>query len=129
MAIEVGMKHEKRLQTGPEHSARKFFQGVPDVFGTPFLGGLFEGTSAELMAPHLAPGELSVGVTMNLRHTAPTPLGMEVRAVTEVTSVDGRKITFKVEGFDAKEKIGEAVHERFIINAEKFNQRLEAKKS
>lgn len=129
MAIEVGMRHEKRLQTGPEHSARKFFQGVPDVFGTPFLGGLFEGTSAELMAPHLAPGELSVGVTMNLRHTAPTPLGMEVRAVTEVTSVDGRKITFKVEGFDAKEKIGEAVHERFIINGEKFNQRLEAKKS
>ena len=129
MAIEVGMKHEKRLQTGPEHSARKFFQGVPDVFGTPFLGGLFEGTSAELMAPHLAPGELSVGVTMNLRHTAPTPLGMEVRAVTEVTSVDGRKITFRVEGFDAKEKIGEAVHERFIINGEKFNQRLEAKKS
>ena len=129
MAIEVGMKHEKRLQTGPEHSARKFFQGVPDVFGTPFLGGLFEGTSAELMAPHLAPGEQSVGITMNLRHTAPTPLGMEVRAVTEVTSVDGRKITFKVEGFDAKEKIGEAVHERFIINGEKFNQRLEAKKS
>jgi predicted thioesterase len=129
MAIEVGMKHEKRLQTGPEHSARKFFQGVPDVFGTPFLGGLFEGTSAELMAAHLAPGELSVGVTMNLRHTAPTPLGMEVRAVTEVTSVDGRKITFKVEGFDAKEKIGEAVHERFIINGEKFNQKLEAKKS
>jgi fluoroacetyl-CoA thioesterase len=129
MAIEVGMKHEKRLKTGPEHSARKFFQGVPDVFGTPFLGGLFEGASAEFMASHLAPGELSVGVTMNLRHTAPTPLGMEVRAVTEVTSVDARKITFKVEGFDEKEKIGEAVHERFIINAEKFNQRLEAKKS
>ncbi|MCX5892403.1 MAG: thioesterase family protein [Deltaproteobacteria bacterium] len=129
MAIVVGMKHEKRLQTGPEHSARKFFQGVPDVFGTPFLGGLFEGTSAELMAPHLAPGELSVGVTMNLKHTAPTPLGLEVRAVTEVTAVEGRKITFKVEGFDAKEKIGEAVHERFIINGEKFNQRLEAKKS
>ncbi len=75
MAIEVGMKLEKRLKTGPEHSARKFFQGVPDVFGTPFLGGLFEGTSAELMARHLAPGEMSVGVTMNLRHTAPTPLG------------------------------------------------------
>ena len=129
MAIEVGMKHEQRLQTGPEHSAQKFFHGVPDVFGTPFLGGLFEGTSAALMAPHLAPGEMSVGVSMNLQHTAPTPLGMEVRAVSEVTAVEGRKITFKLEGFDAKEKIGEAVHERFIINAEKFNQRVEAKKS
>jgi predicted thioesterase len=54
---------------------------------------------------------------------------MEVRAVSEVTAVEGRKITFKLEAFDAKEKIGEAVHERFIINAEKFNQRVEAKKS
>jgi fluoroacetyl-CoA thioesterase len=129
MAIEVGMQHEKKLKTGPEHSARKFFPGVPDVFGTPFLVGLFEGTSAELMVPHLAPGEQSVGISMNLKHTAPTLLGMEVRAVAEVTAVDGRKITFKVEGFDAQEKIGEAVHERFIINAEKFNQRVEAKKS
>jgi len=129
MAIEVGMKHEVRLKTGPEHSAQKFFHGVPDVFGTPFLGGLFEGTSAALMAEHLAPGEQSVGISMNLQHTAPTPLGMEVRAVTEVTQVEGRKVTFKVEGFDEKEKIGSAVHERFIINAGKFNQRVEAKKS
>ncbi|MGP8051068.1 MAG: thioesterase family protein [Desulfobaccales bacterium] len=129
MAIEVGMKHERRLQTGPEHSARKFFQGVPEVFGTPFLGGLFEGACAELIAAHLAAGEQSVGLSMNLKHIAPTPLGMAVRAVTEVTAVDGRKITCKVEGFDEKEKIGEAVHERFIINAEKFNQKVEAKKS
>jgi fluoroacetyl-CoA thioesterase len=129
MAITVGMKHEMRLKTGPEHSAQKFFHGVPDVFGTPFLGGLFEGTSAALMAPHLGAGEQSVGISMNLSHTAPTPLGMEVRAVTEVTQVEGRKVTFKVEGFDEKEKIGSAVHERFIINAEKFNQRVEGKKT
>jgi predicted thioesterase len=54
---------------------------------------------------------------------------MEVRVVTEVTQVEGRKITFKVEGFDEKEKIGEAVHERFIIDAAKFNKRVEGKKS
>jgi predicted thioesterase len=53
---------------------------------------------------------------------------MEARAVTEVTQVEGRKLTFKIEAFDEKEKIGEAVHERFIINVEKFNQRVEAKK-
>jgi predicted thioesterase len=129
MALAVGMTHEMRLKTGPEHSAQKFYSKVPDVFGTPFLGGLFEGVSADLMAPHLGPGETSVGISMNLKHTAPTPLGMEVRAVTEITQVEGRKITFKIEAFDEKEKIGEAVHERFIINSEKFNQRLEAKKS
>jgi len=129
MALAVGMTHEMRLKTGPEHSAQKFYPKVPDVFGTPFLGGLFEGVSADLMAPHLGPGETSVGISMNLTHTAPTPLGMEVRAVTEITQVEGRKITFKLEAFDEKEKIGGAVHERFIINAEKFNQRLEVKKS
>jgi fluoroacetyl-CoA thioesterase len=129
MALAVGMTHEMRLKTGPEHSAQKFYSKVPDVFGTPYLGGLFEGVSADLMAPHLGPGETSVGISMNLKHTAPTPLGMEVRAVTEVTQVEGRKITFKLEAFDEKEKIGEATHERFIINSEKFNQRLEAKKS
>ncbi len=128
MAITVGMTHEMRLQTGPEHSARKFYPGVPDVFGTPFLGGLFEGVSADLMAPHLAPGEQSVGISMNLKHTAPTPLGMGVKAVTKVVAVEGRKVTFELEAFDDKEKIGEAVHERFIIDAEKFNQRVEAKK-
>ncbi len=129
MAITVGMTNEMRLKTGTEHSAQKFYPQVPNVFGTPYLGGLFEGVSASLMAPHLGPEEQSVGISMNLKHTAPTPLGMEVRAVTEVTQVEGRKITFKLEAFDEKEKIGEAVHERFIINAEKFNQRVEAKKT
>ena len=131
MAITVGMTNEMKLKTGPEHSAQKFYPKVPDVFGTPFLGGLFEGVSADLMAPHLGPGETSVGTSMNLNHTAATPLGMEVRAVTEVTAVEkgGRQITFKLEAFDEKEKIGDAVHTRFTINLEKFLQRLEAKKT
>jgi predicted thioesterase len=123
------MTHEKALKTGPEHSARNFFPHLPDVFGTPYLVGLFEGASAELMAPHLAPGEQSVGIAMNLKHVAATPLGMAVRARSEVTAVEGRKLTFKVEAFDEKEKIGEAVHERFIIYADKFNQKVEAKKN
>jgi fluoroacetyl-CoA thioesterase len=129
MTISVGMANEMRLKTGPEHSARHFYPDVPDVFGTPYLGGLFEGVSAALMAPHLESGEQSVGISMNLKHLAPTPLGMEIRAVTAVTQVEGRKITFKLEAFDEKEKIGEAAHERFIINAEKFNQRVEAKRT
>lgn len=126
--LAVGMKHEKVLKTGPEHSARNFFPDLPDVFGTPYLVGLFEGTSAELMAPHLAPGEQSVGAGMDLKHTAPTPLGMAVRAVSEVVEIDKRKHVFKLEAFDDKEKIGEAVHVRYIIDAAKFNQKVEGKK-
>jgi predicted thioesterase len=128
-SLAVGMTHEKTIKSGPEHSARNFYPDLPDVFGTPYLVGLFEGVSAELMAPRLGPGEQSVGISMNIKHMAPTPLGMEIKAKTEVTQVEGRKLTFKVEAFDEKEKIGEAVHERFIINADKFNQRVEAKQS
>lgn len=126
--LAVGMKHEKVLKTGPEHSARNFFPDLPDVFGTPYLVGLFEGVSAELMAPHLAAGEQSVGAGMDLKHTAPTPLGMTVRAVSELVEVDKRKHVFRLEAFDEKEKIGEATHIRYIIDAAKFNQKVEGKK-
>jgi len=126
--LTVGMKHEKELTTGPEHSARNFFPDLPDVFGTPYLVGLFERVSAELMAPHLGPGEQSVGAGMDLKHTAPTPLGMKVRAVTELVEVDKRKHVFRLEAFDEKEKIGEATHIRYIIDAAKFMQKVEAKK-
>ncbi|MBM4287653.1 MAG: hypothetical protein FJ135_05830 [Deltaproteobacteria bacterium] len=125
--FHVGMTHEMRQKTGPEHSARKFFPDLPDAFATPFLVGLMEGVSADLMAKHLQPGEQSVGIGMNLKHTAPTPLGMEVRVVTEVIGVEGKKLTFKLEAFDEKEKIGEATHERFIIIGDKFMKKVAAK--
>jgi len=125
--FQPGMTHELRLKTGPEHSARKFYPDLPDAFATPFLVGLMEGVSADLMAKHLQPGEQSVGIGIQLKHTAPTPLGMEVRVVTQLVQVDGKKLTFKLEAFDEKEKIGEATHERFIINAEKFGKKLAGK--
>ena len=64
---------------------------------------------------------------MNLKHTAATPLGMRIRVRTEVTAVEGRKLTFNLEAFDDVEKIGEATHERFIIVADKFNARVAEK--
>jgi fluoroacetyl-CoA thioesterase len=65
-----------------------------------------------------------VGISMHLKHVAATPLGMEVRVKARVSAVEGRKLTFVLEAFDAVEKIGEATHERFIIQAEKFNARV-----
>jgi len=125
--LEVGMTHELVLKSQPQHSARHFYPNLPDVFATPFLGGLMEQVSAELIDRHLDPGQQSVGISMNLKHLAATPLGMEVRVKTEVSAVEGKKLTFRLEAYDAVEKIGEAVHERFIINADKFNQRVAEK--
>jgi predicted thioesterase len=78
-------------------------------------------------------GQLKVGMVREItvktekEHTAATPLGMEVRVKTEVTAVDGAKLTFKLEAWDEVEKIGEAIHERFIIKPEKFISRLAKK--
>jgi fluoroacetyl-CoA thioesterase len=122
--FQPGMTHELKIKTVPEHSARRFYANLPDVFATPFLGGLMEQVSAELIDQHLNPGEQSVGVSMNLKHLAATPLGMEVRVKTEIVAVEGRKLTFQLEAYDDVEKIGEATHERFIIVADKFNARV-----
>lgn len=122
-----GMTRQLTVVTTQEDSARRFYPNLPDVFGTPCLGGLMERVSAELINEHLNPGEQSVGISMNLKHSAATPIGMAVRVVTEVAAVDGRKLTFKLEAFDDVEKIGEATHERFIIVADKFNARVAEK--
>lgn len=126
-SLQVGMTRELKVQSSPEHSAQHFYTNLPDVFATPFLGGLMERVSAELIDEHLQPGQQSVGISMNLKHLAATPLGMEIRVKTEVIAVDGRKLTFQLEAYDEVEKIGEATHERFIIQADKFNARVAEK--
>jgi fluoroacetyl-CoA thioesterase len=125
--FQPGMTHEVKVTSRPEDSAQKFYPHLPDVFATPILAGLMERTSAELINLHLQPGEQSVGISMDLKHMAATPLGMEVRVKTEITSVEGRKLTFRLEAYDEVEKIGEATHERFIIQADKFNSRVAEK--
>jgi fluoroacetyl-CoA thioesterase len=125
--FQPGMTHEVKVRTRPEDSAQKFYPHLPDVFATPMLAGLMERTSAELINMHLQPGEQSVGISMDLKHMAATPLGMEVRVKTEITTVEGRKLTFRLEAYDEIEKIGEASHERFIIQADKFNSRVAEK--
>ncbi len=121
------MSRELTVDSTQEDSARRFYPNLPDVFATPCLSGLMERVSAELINEHLNPGEQSVGISMNLKHTAATPLGMRIRVRTEVTAVEGRKLTFRLEAFDEVEKIGEATHERFIIVADKFNARVAEK--
>ncbi len=125
--FQPGMSHELKVISTPEDSARRFYPNLPDVFATPCLGGLMERVSAELINERLNPGEQSVGISMNLQHSAATPLGMTIRVRTEVTAVEGRKLTFRLEAFDDVEKIGEATHERFIIVADKFNARVAEK--
>ena len=103
----------------------------PDVtpaLATPALVGWIEFACRENMLPLLAPGEDSVGVLVAIKHLAPTPIGMKVRVISRLKSVQGRIYLFEVEAHDETEKIAEGTHERASIRVAKFAGRVTEKK-
>ena len=125
--LKAGLTHEMERQVTEDLSAQKVFPHVPDVYATRAMVGHFEEACAEMVLPYLGEGEQTVGIGMTFSHTAATPIGMKVRFTAKLVEVEGRKLTFEVEGFDEVEKIGQATHQRFIINAEKFNSKIAQK--
>ena len=125
--LKVGITHEIERQTTEEMSAQNVFPHVPHVYATSVMVGHMEAVCAEMVLSHLGEGEQTVGIGMKFSHTAATPLGMKVRFSAKLIEVDGRKLVFEVEGYDEADKIGKATHQRFIIDAEKFNSRVAKK--
>ncbi len=104
----------------PENTAARVGAGGVEVFGTPMMIALMEQASWQSVANDLEQGYVTVGTLVNVRHLAATPLGQRVRATAELIEIDGRRLVFKVEAYDEKQKIGEGQHERFIVNLERF---------
>ena len=75
----------------------------------------------------LEEGFTTVGISVNVKHLSATPLGMKVEIKSDLVKVDGRALTFKVEAYDEKGLIGEGIHERFIVNNEKFQAKADSK--
>ncbi|MGZ8156875.1 MAG: thioesterase family protein [Burkholderiales bacterium] len=97
------------------------------VFSTPSMCLFAEMASHKLAAPHLKPGQGQVGLTVNIRHMAPTPIGKTVRAEVELIEIDRRRLKFHVKIFDDVEQVGEVTHERFVIDVDKYTERLRQK--
>ncbi len=103
-------------------------QVMPKVFATGYLVGLFEFSCIKFMNPHLDwPKEQSVGIGININHSAATPPGFTVTVKGKLEKVEGKKLSFSLSADDGVDKISEGTHERFVINAEKFNAGVEAK--
>jgi len=101
---------------------------MPEVFATGFMVGFLEWSCIKAIKPHLDwPAEQSVGTHINVSHEAATPPGLEVTARVELVEVDGRRLVFKVEAHDNAERIARGTHERFVINKDKFDQKVAAK--
>ena len=104
------------------------FQEMPEVFATGFLVGFLEWACIKAINPHLDwPREQTVGIHIDVSHTAATPVGFEVTAKVKLIEVDGRRLLFEVEAHDGIDLISKGKHERFIINIEKFNSKMKDK--
>ena len=104
------------------------FQSMPKVLATGFMVGLIEWTCIQAINPHIDwPREQTVGIGVNLTHSAPTPPGLTVTLRARLDAVAGRKLVFSLLADDGIEKISEGTHERFVINADKFNAKASQK--
>jgi len=126
-SIEPGISAEIQIEVSREVLASQWGSGIVEVFSTPAMIGLMEGAAEKAVRPYLDEGETTVGTRVCVKHLAPTPLGMKVRAVATLESVEGRRLLFRVEAFDEVEKIGEGEHERFVVDRERFMNRARKK--
>lgn len=120
MELTVGIKGTAETLVEKADTAREVGSGELLVYATPCMVAMMEGAACQSVAPYLAEGESTVGTKMNVEHISATPVGMEVRAESVVTALEGRKITFEIHVFDEAGEIGRAVHERVIIKTDRF---------
>lgn len=128
MELVVGIKGESKTIVSEKNTAIAYSSGGVEVFATPAMIGLMENAALNLAQQCLPEGQTTVGTKVEVSHIAATPLGMGVKATAELIELDGKRLIFKVEAYDEKDKIGEGIHERFIINIEKFLARTTSKK-
>jgi len=125
--LTAGDTASQSTVVAPEHFASKIVRGTPDVFSTPALGALVEKTAAEWVGGHLEPGQMTVGAQIVINHTAATPQGMTVTATVSLAAIEGRRIDFTWTATDGVDDIGNGTHQRFVVDAGRFMERLAAK--
>ena len=127
MEITVGMTGSVGTSVEREDTALDVGSGSLLVYATPCMVALMEGAACEAIAEAIPEDKTTVGIELNITHSAATPVGMDVRAEAEVRAVDGNIITFSVTAFDESGKIGEGTHKRAIVTTQRFLDKVYAK--
>ena len=125
--LRTGLKGHQDFVVKESDSAHAFRSGSLEVLATPVLIASAEETCADLVQPLLEPGMGTVGTMVNIRHLAPSPIGMKYSCDCEITETEGRVIRFHVVLRDEREQIGEGTHERVIINEARFFEKSQKK--
>ena len=126
--IHLGLASEATVIVDQRLLATTVGSGGMAVYATPALVALMETAAVDALAPVLPEGQSSVGIGLDIKHLAATPPGHQVRARAEVSAVDGQKVTFQVQAWDERELIGAGTHTRFVIDVERFMQRVDSKR-
>jgi predicted thioesterase len=127
--IKPGLVGESEQVVTEGLTARSLGSGLVPAFATPAMIALLENASVNAIRKYLQSGHTSVGVEVNIRHLAATPVGMNVHARAEVLSVDKHRVTFQVEAWDDKERIGEGTHVRVVVDEARFKERIARKRA
>ena len=125
--LRLGMKGTADLVVGPEHTAPRVGSGRVSVLATPIMINVIEAAALAAVEDLLPPGFQSLGIHLDIRHFAATPVGMRIDATAELTAIDGRTLTYRVEVRDEKEAIGDGTHQRVIVNVARFDERVQKK--
>jgi predicted thioesterase len=126
-AIRPGLTGTARLVVAPEHTAPRVGSGRVAVLATPVMINLIEAAALAAVEHLLPAGHQSLGIHLDVRHFAATPLGLTVTASAEVVAVEGRTVTFRVEASDEREPIGDGTHQRVVVNVARFDRRVQRK--
>jgi len=126
--VIIGTKCQIEETVTEDLTAQAIGSGALPVFGTPFMTALMENAALTCLQAFLDEGQCSVGTFLDIKHTAPTPVGMKVTAEAEIYDANERKVMFKVRAWDEKGPIGEGTHTRVIIDNEKFLAKCNAKR-
>ena len=125
--VTPGLTGQAQIRVGPEHTAPFVGSGRIAVLATPVMINLIE-AAALAAIEHLLPlGYQSLGIHLDVTHTAATPIGLRVTATAEVVRVEGRTVTFRVEARDEIEPIGAGTHQRVVVSVERFDERVQRK--
>ena len=127
--LPIGLKGQAETTVNEQNTAAAMGSGLLPVFATPAMLALMENAAATSVQPFLGEGEGTVGTRLEVSHLAATPIGLPVRAESELVAVDRRKLTFTVRAWGGEELIGEGTHQRFVIDNARFLEKALAKRN
>lgn len=122
--VSVGITAENSITVTHDKTVAHFVPTMPAVYATPIMILYMEKASGDAISPHLPEGHVSVGMEVNVRHLAATPIGRTVRTVARVIEVDPKSVLFAVEAWDGDRKIGDGTHRRGVVNVAAFERQF-----